>query len=265
MGKPALLPDAAPADAPEDAERALWLRWREQRDEAAREELVRTYLPYARVVAASYYGKRFHDEIEFNDYFQLASVGLLESVDRFDPAFNVQFKTFAARRMHGSILNGLERMTEKQQQIAARQRLRAERLETLKAAAGEEAGAGSGRGSKRTPEQLMKFVAEVGLGLALSWLLEGTGMVDEPERAETIPFYRNAEIQELRKRIARSIDQLSPQGRTVIRYHYQQDIAFEEIARMLELSKGRIAQIHRQALLQLREALTQGAGTDITF
>ena len=35
-------------------------------------------------------------------------------------------RTFAARRMHGAILDGIERLTEKQQQIAVRQRLRRE-------------------------------------------------------------------------------------------------------------------------------------------
>jgi hypothetical protein len=61
---------------------------------------------------------RMHDEIELGDYLQYARIGLLEALDRFDPAVGVMFRTFAARRMHVAILDGIERLTEKQQQIA---------------------------------------------------------------------------------------------------------------------------------------------------
>src|SRR3954470_18088102 len=102
-----------------DGERELWDRCRAG-DDAARGQLLDMHLPYARIVAASYYAKRLNDEIEFGDYHQLATVGLLEFDDRYDPSLNVQLRSFAWRRMHGSLVDGLERMTEKQQQIAAR-------------------------------------------------------------------------------------------------------------------------------------------------
>jgi RNA polymerase sigma factor FliA len=112
-----------------EAEAGLWQRFRAAGDADARSRLLEMHLPYAKILAGVYFGRRYHDEVEFGDYLQLASIGLVEALDRFDPARGVQFRTFAARRMHGAILDGLERMTEKQQQIAARQRLRNERLQ----------------------------------------------------------------------------------------------------------------------------------------
>jgi RNA polymerase sigma factor FliA len=94
-------------------EAELWELWREHADDGARQRLLDLHLPYARIVAASYYAKRFHDEIEFADYLQLASLGLIEALGRFDPGVGVQFRTFAARRMHGAILDGIEQLTEK--------------------------------------------------------------------------------------------------------------------------------------------------------
>ena len=101
------VPAASQTEGASFWERALWQRWRGDRDEQARQRLLDLHLPYARVVAASYYAKRFHDEIEFGDYLQLASLGLVEALGRFDPGFGVQFRTFAARRMHGAILDSL--------------------------------------------------------------------------------------------------------------------------------------------------------------
>lgn len=245
-------------------EALLWQLYRENGDGGAREQLLTRHMPYARVVAMAYYARRFHDEIEFGDYLQYASVGLLEAMERYEPGRGAQFRTFAARRMHGAILNGLEKLTEKQQQIAARQRIRAERVQAVKELASEEAGLNGGASPKGT-EQLFRFVSEVGLGLALAWMLEGTSMVEEPERMEAVPFYRDVEIRQLRERLVRAVDSLPPQDRLVIRSHYMQEIPFEEVAAMLNVTRGRVSQIHRQALLRLRTAVGADAGLDVSF
>lgn len=242
----------------------LWRRLREQGDADAREQLLARHMPYARIVASSYYAKRYDDEIEFGDYLQYASVGLLEAMDRYEPDRGAQFRTFAARRMHGAILNGLEKLTEKQQQIHARQRIRSERLQALKELASEEAGLKAGAVPKST-QQLFKFVSEVGLGLALAWILEGTSMVDEPERAESVPFYREVEMKQLRERLLQAVEALPAQERTVIRCHYIQELAFEEVASILKVTRGRVSQIHKQALIRLRAAVAGDAGLDVSF
>ena len=264
MGALEILPDEAevPPAGLGAEEHALWSRWRGARDMEARERLLEMHLPYARLVAASYYGKRFHDEIEFDEYHQLATVGMIEAMERFDPAFGVQFRTFASRRMHGSIVDGLERTTEKQQQIAARQRLEAQRQQSI---AGEDTDDQSERSSSpaaRTTEQLLQHVAEAGLAFALSWLLDGSGMIEPQERAEALPFYRSAELKELRQRILDAVNGLPAQERTVIYSHYLQELPFEEVARRLSLTKGRISQVHKRALLRLRHALGSAAACD---
>jgi RNA polymerase sigma factor for flagellar operon FliA len=243
--------DLATVDAGEEA--VLWRLLREDGDAAARERLLALHMGYAKVVAATYYARRFHDEIEFGDYLQYARVGLLEALERFDPARGAGFRTFAARRMHGAILDGIERLTEKQQQIAARQRLRGERMQDVKLLAGERSG--SGNGVPQEAQQLFAYVAEAGIGLALCWLLEGSGMVDGEAEATIQPFYRSTELRQLRDRLLHSIDSLPAQERTVIRSHYLQDVPFEGIAATLQLTRGRISQVHRRALLRLRHLL----------
>jgi RNA polymerase sigma factor for flagellar operon FliA len=208
------------------------------------------------------YGRRFNDEVEFGDYLQLASVGLLEALDRFDPGRGAQFRTFASRRMQGAVLNGIEKLTEKQQQIAARQRLAATRVEAVRELAEERSAL---RGTAAGGEALFQFVSDVGIGLALAWMLEGTGMIDEPERAEHLPFYRTAEIRQLRARLLQVVESLPEQERVVVTCHYLQDQPFESVATMLQLTRGRISQIHKQALVRLRAALSQHGSLDISF
>jgi RNA polymerase sigma factor for flagellar operon FliA len=58
--------------------RGLWQSYVASRDGNLRERLVEAYLPYARIIAATLYAGRHHDEFEFNEYMQFAVVGLME-------------------------------------------------------------------------------------------------------------------------------------------------------------------------------------------
>lgn len=244
------------APSPSACEPQLWAAWREEGDESARARLLEMHMPYAKVVAATYYSRRFHDEVEFDDYLQLASVGLVDAAERYDPAQGVQFRTFAARRMHGEILDGIERMTEKQQQIATQQRLLAQRRAEVRAMAQAD--------SKAPPAQdkVLDFVAQAGLAFALGWLLDGTGMIQsgaqshaQMEAGTSSPFYASTEIRQLRERIASVVKGLPSQERKVIHGHYFHQRPFEDIAREMKLTRGRISQIHHSALARLRDSL----------
>ena len=206
------------------------------------------------------HAKRFHDEIEFADYLQLASLGLIEALDRFDPAVGMQFRTFAARRMHGALLDGIERFTEKQQQIAVRQRLEKQRRAAIKEATMGDADTSAGNGS-----HVLQYVAEAGLAFALAWILDGTGMIDDGEKTEIVPFYRSTELRELRQRIVDLVNAMAAQERSVLQRHYFQELPFQELADMLGVSRGRISQIHRKALGRLKEKLRGKRDCDVAW
>jgi RNA polymerase sigma-B factor len=77
----------------------LFCRLRHHGDVAAREELVRRFLPLARKLAA-----RYTNPYEpFDDLLQVASIGLLGAVDRFDPARGVGFPSFAIPTILGEL------------------------------------------------------------------------------------------------------------------------------------------------------------------
>jgi RNA polymerase sigma-B factor len=68
-------------------------------DPAARDELVRASLPLAEHLA-----RRFSGRGEpLDDLIQVASLGLVHAIDRFDPARGVQFSTFATVTIIGEL------------------------------------------------------------------------------------------------------------------------------------------------------------------
>jgi RNA polymerase sigma-B factor len=74
-------------------------RWRNHGDEMAREELFVRFLPLARRLAARYTNP--HEPIE--DLAQVASVGLLGAIDRFEPDRGVRFPAFAIPTILGEL------------------------------------------------------------------------------------------------------------------------------------------------------------------
>ena len=265
-----LIKDSSVGDPCLVTERNLWLRWTENKDEDAREQLICLFLPYARIIAATLFARRIQRDVEFSEYLQLASMGLVEAVDRFDPQRGVQFKSFASKRMQGAILSGLERLTEKNQQIVVHSQLRKESLLAVKAQALHAVSCDDGSekavdaGSKRAQQALFDYLAEVGIGLALGVLLDGTGMVHDESldrrpavASPEVIYFRQQELRELRERVKEQVSRLPPQEQLVIRYHYLQELSFDEIARMLDVTRGRISQLHRQGLKSLRHHLAE--------
>jgi RNA polymerase sigma factor for flagellar operon FliA len=238
----------------QDEERGLWLRLRAG-DAAARETLIEHYLPFAQILAAKIYGGRHHDEFEFGEYMQFATVGLLESVERFDPERGVKFKTFAGRRIIGSMLNGVENLSEKQQQISFRQRLASERLESLR---GKPPDASN-------PDDLFHYLAQVAVGLALGYMLDDSGMYQKRNAVYHNGGYEAVEIDQLQKRVRSLVENLPERERKVIKYHYMNHFQFEEIADVMGVTKGRISQVHKRAIELLQEAVKKIRSCDVAW
>ncbi len=85
------------AEAAETTELAR--RWRDGGDRAAREELIERFLPLARKLALRYTNP--HEPLE--DLVQVASVGLVGAVDRFDPTRGIGFPAFAIPTILGEL------------------------------------------------------------------------------------------------------------------------------------------------------------------
>jgi RNA polymerase sigma-B factor len=92
-------PSATPTRTAEREERELRILWRNRGDEAARAALVRRFLPLARHLARRY--ERSSES--FDDLLQVASLGLLKAIDRFDPDRGAAFVSFAVPTILGEI------------------------------------------------------------------------------------------------------------------------------------------------------------------
>jgi RNA polymerase sigma-B factor len=77
----------------------LLRRYARTRDPAVKEEVVRRFMPFARSLALRYRGGT--EQVE--DLVQVANLGLVQAIDRFDPDRGAAFKSFAAPTILGEL------------------------------------------------------------------------------------------------------------------------------------------------------------------
>lgn len=237
-------------------ERSLWQELREHNSVAAREALVQRYTPLTRIIAANLYAGRHVLELEFGDFLQYATIGLLEAMERYNPDKNASFKTYASYRIQGCILSGVEKLSEKQQQIAFRKRLNQQRLQSLV----------SSKQQERNKDSPFYELAEVAIGLAMGYLLEGSGMyqAEEPD-GPSLESYKGYEIHQLQQLLHKIVGALPEREQLIIKHHYYQQQSFEEISEQLGVTKGRVSQLHRSALSLLKQIYEKLEGLDASL
>lgn len=227
----------------ERVEASLWRRSKQDHGDEARARLFEHYRPLATRMARVETAKRKYLGYEFAEVQQLAFEGLLQAIKRYDAAMGVPFGAFARRRIHGNIVDGLAASSESSAQYRYRKRVERHRLRSL-----EQDKSADGNAL----EELGKLASMLAIGL----FLEDDTPVDpdqlpsgEVGAYETLAW---AEMQATLKSLTRN---LGPREKFVIEQHYQYDVSFSQIAEVLGLTKGRISQIHKAALLRLREEL----------
>ncbi|HEY5723952.1 MAG TPA: sigma-70 family RNA polymerase sigma factor [Allosphingosinicella sp.] len=232
---------------PEEEEQALWRAVPGKDGAAARQKLFSIHLPFARRIASRHFLDRTSGDLEFADLFQLACAGLLEAIDLFDPGRGVPFRGYAARRIGGSVIDGIARTSEVREQISFRNRVRRERLRSL--------------APDRDPDHMdagraVAALAEIAVGMALGFMLEGTGLY-LPENApdSRSNAYESLAWKELVGRVGAEVGRLPKREQDVIRHHYAEGLCFDRIGSLLGLSRSRVSQLHGSALALIRKRL----------
>jgi RNA polymerase sigma factor for flagellar operon FliA len=195
-----------------------------------------------------------------DDMRSAGMLGLIDAANKFDESKNILFKTFAEYRIRGAILDEMRKLDWFSRSLREKQNKLSRTMIKLERKLGrtpeEEEMA---REMEISLEEYQLILGEVGhlgcvsLNETLTDSGEGTSFIDSlaDQRTDLTPAAQ-LENKELTKIMAGILQELSEKERLVISLYYYEELTQKEIADVLEVSEGRISQLHSQALLKLK-------------
>jgi RNA polymerase sigma-B factor len=238
------------------ADRELLERYLERRDPVDRGILVERFLPLARGLARRY--QRTGEP--FDDLFQVACLGLVKAIDRFDLNRDVAFATYAVPTMLGEIRRYLRdrtwsvRVPRGLQELALRVDKNVVELSTdlhRRPTVAEIA-----RAAAATEEQVLDALQACGAYRATSLETprgteDGAGDTLGDTVASTEQGFGLAED---RATLAQLLRAVTPREREVLRLHFEEDLTQREIGQRIGVSQMQTSRIIRHSIARLRTA-----------
>jgi RNA polymerase sigma-B factor len=242
-------------------DRRLLLRYRREGDEMARDELVRRLLPLARRLARRY--RRDEDSLE--DLVQVATLGLVKAIDRFEPERDVAFSSYAVPTMLGE----LKRYFRDHGWAVHVPRGMQERVMAVDGSVRELSRAlGRSPSADEVAQTLSISVEEVVEAMeaasahdAVSLDAHRFGTDESDTYAETVGAEdERFELVEYEATIAPTLRALPERDRLVLHLRFVDDLTQAEIAEQVGVSQMHVSRIIRRALERLR-AVAEHSGT----
>ncbi|HET6506562.1 MAG TPA: SigB/SigF/SigG family RNA polymerase sigma factor [Baekduia sp.] len=234
----------------------LLAAYAETRDPHLREALVERFLPLARSIA-----KRYRKAEEpFDDLLQVASLGLLKAVDRFDPARGIAFSSFAVPTIVGELRRhfrdrcwSVRPPRELQERALEVDKYRTELTSRLGRSPSVRE---IGQALELADEQVLEALqAQQGMRAASLDAPRGNGDDQDATLADAHgildPELMRAEH---RATISRLFERLDERERRVLRLRFQEDMTQEQIGKIVGVSQMQVSRIIRGAIAKLSAA-----------
>ncbi|MEA2289365.1 MAG: polymerase sigma-B factor [Solirubrobacteraceae bacterium] len=240
------------ARASED--RALFERYLDRRDPVDRELLVERFLPLARQLARRYQ----RPEEPFDDLFQVACLGLVKAIDRFDLSRDVAFSSYAVPTILGEIKRYFRdrtwsvRVPRDLQELALRVDRKVSELSTDLRRQPTVAEIAEAVGIEQ--EEVLEALEASGAYRATSL---STPRGNDDEAGETLgDTVGTAEqgfgLAEHRATLEQLMRAVTPREREVLRLRFEEDLTQAEIGERIGVSQMQVSRIIRQSIARLR-------------
>lgn len=235
---------------------ALFMQYAQTRDQDVRNELVSRHLYIADSIARRYSGRN----IDYDDLYQVASLALIQAVDRYSIDKGVKFSTFATPTLLGVIKNYFRdhvrniRMPRRAGDLLRRVDKAREELYGILMQTPTPAQIAQHLGV--TTEEVLEAL-ETGEALNITSLNIEAGENGEGQLMDVIGDEDNAYDQvDLQDFLSREMGKLSEAEQFIIKERYWAGRSQRDIAAELNVSQMYISRIERKIISRFRQAIS---------
>jgi RNA polymerase sigma factor for flagellar operon FliA len=215
------------------------------------EKRVRSHMQLVRKLAWQIHG-RVRDVFEIDDLVQIGMVSLVEAAKRFQDTGQASFTSYAALRIRGALTDHLRKnLTLTRLGVQRRTQISIAEL-AVKNAGGD-------------PANRALVAAELGISIVelQSWRDKASSTpnksLDEVYDDHSVWFADDGHTpesalvaDELRATLAKHLKRLKEREALVLQLYYVEELNLEEISEVLSVTVGRVSQLKKAALAQLR-------------
>lgn len=239
----------------------------EWQDPEEREKILLEQLPQVRYIARRIH-ERLPRHVPLEDLVHAGVLGLMDALNKYDRAKDVQFSSYAKFRIRGAILDSLRELDWSPREL----RRKARRIDDVYSRLSTELG--------RTPSE-PELAAALGMPLHEFQLLIGEldgleigslrvesprdGQEEDlceylPNAPEDTPFFLCLRT-EMKQLLVRVIEELPDKERQVLALYYYEELTMKEVGSVLGIGESRVSQIHSMAVIRLRARLQELMGS----
>lgn len=231
--------------------------------DSLKEKIVIAYSPLVKYISGRI-GFPVSSALTREDLYQYGIIGLLKALNNYRPDQGAEFKTYAYRRIHGEIIDGLRK-----EGIVSR-----ERLDKVRQVENTSNRLMMELGRDPLPAEICEMLsiteqeyfdalktAQINYTLSLdAKLAEDEG--DSIYRIDTLPDEsmmnpeENMDRTDLRDKLKKFIGLLSERQKVILALYFNEELTMSDIGQALGLTEARVSQILSKTLLELRSKLS---------
>jgi RNA polymerase sigma factor for flagellar operon FliA len=243
----------------------LWQEYKRTGNRTLRDRLILTYAPLVKYVAGRL-GSGLPAHVEEGDLVSYGLLGLIGAIERFDPARDIKFETYAIARIKGSIIDELRSMDWVPRSVRSRARDIERAIADLesrlaRAPTDEEIAAKLGITEEEFQDALLEISRSSIAALDELWASPGSSgdavalidTIEDPTAAEPQQAMAHTE---LREALGEAISRLPEREKLVVTLYYYEELTLREIGEVLGVTESRVSQLHTKAILRLKARLS---------
>ncbi len=238
----------------------VWPRFVLNREEPLRDQLILHYVHLVRFVVGRL-GIPTTSTLDAEDLMSYGVIGLINAVDRFEPARGIKFEAYATARIRGAVIDQLRALNWMPRSAVSRARqiehILAELEQRLGRPANEdEVAAECGVSTDRYRQMLLEAgTAILSLDAPLAAMRsdeEASSLSELLEDGSSPSPSEEAERNEQHLQLTEALCRLPPRERKLLALYYDEELTMKEISQLMHVSESRICQLHSQAVMRLR-------------
>ena len=230
-------------------------------DSLSREQIIMQYLPHVKRIVQRI-AVYLPQSVEIDDLLNVGVIGLIQAIERYDPAMDNKFMTYAAFRIRGAVLSELR----SRDHISRTNRRKVRELEKTYLKLEQKKG-GDVEDHEVVKEMGVSFeqfhkIKQMSNISIIS--LEEMGYSSDKKRDSLSEmFIKNRDedalnqtgIKEVKVAIAKTIEELPEKEKLVISLYYMDELTMKETGKVLGITESRVSQLHSKAITCLRAKL----------